>query len=82
MAGNSAGAHKGWETRWENDYLAGKELSPKGQAFIEEKFGPEIGSGSGGGGGGGGRGGGRGEEFYDGEEWPDYEDVFDFDIEY
>lgn len=34
----------GWETRWERAYELGDErnLGPKGQAYISEKYGQEI----------------------------------------
>lgn len=47
MAARSEAAHRGWETRWERDYFAGKDLSPKAQAYIDKAFGPEIGAGGG-----------------------------------
>lgn len=33
-----------WEARWEQMYLHGREseLGPKGEAFIQEKYGQEI----------------------------------------
>lgn len=43
MAGTSAGARKGWETRWEAAYYEGRSVGPKGAAYIDKTFGPEIG---------------------------------------
>jgi hypothetical protein len=35
----SEAARRGWETRWEDAFQRGEELSPKGQAYIEDKYG-------------------------------------------
>lgn len=69
MQARSEASHAGWETRWTRAYEQGREsqLGPKGQQYIRETFGQEIG-------------GGGPLEPIDFEEYP-YDD-YEFDIEY
>lgn len=71
----SEGSRKGWEARWERAMETGAKVGPKGEAYLEQKYGPVVG--------GGGSGGGRytgGYRLYD--DFDDYDD-FDFeDVEY
>ncbi len=82
----SAASKKGWEARWERAIETGAKVGPKGEAYLEQKYGPVVGGGGGGAGGGGGIGGGGGgsrRRSYDFDDdvgdWPDYD--FDF-VEY
>lgn len=63
----SEAASGAWERRWERSWELGDfgKLGPKGQAYITEKYGTEVGGGPTGGG-----------------EYEEYENPFDFEIEY
>ena len=45
QGGRSEAAAKGWESRWEQAFWEGGKLGPKGEAYIEQKYGPTIGGG-------------------------------------
>lgn len=74
MRKGSDASAKGWFKRWEQAYQDGRELGPKGQQYIDSKYGPTVG----GGGEGGGAGGGSGGDY--GGGWPD-DDFEDFTYE-
>lgn len=45
MQARSQASRSAWEKRWEEAFFNGEKLGPKGQKYIDQKFGPEIGGG-------------------------------------
>lgn len=61
MQARSEASRAAWERRWDAAYFEGGSLGPKGQKYVEEKYGPIIGD----------------EEPGDWDDWPDVADFVD-----